>query len=248
MFLTYATATYNRPNELRQGLRALQESALLPQKIIIHDNSPDQYAQKIVNESTYITIPTTVFHHPENIGLVGAWNDTMLNNDDFVLLVNDDVIVHPYTLALFYETLLKSDSDIGVTFGAQDAYAFFCIRKAAFNKIGGWDELFWPVYYDDNDIDRRLRLNGYTSNIAYGATFTHAENGSATLKAYDTHNMNLHHSRFVDNGMYYQSKWGGLPGEEHYLAPFNNNIEIQTQILDWKKSRIKAMRQQMNLA
>jgi N-acetylglucosaminyl-diphospho-decaprenol L-rhamnosyltransferase len=39
--------------------------------------------------------------------------------------------------------------------------AFFLVQKAVFNALGGMDEGFWPVWFEDVDFCARLRSAGY---------------------------------------------------------------------------------------
>ncbi|GAB4372436.1 MAG: hypothetical protein OHK0021_14840 [Bryobacter sp.] len=43
----------------------------------------------------------------------------------------------------------------------QPAGAFFCVRRDAFETLGGFDESYWPVWFEDVDFCRRLTLRGY---------------------------------------------------------------------------------------
>ncbi len=44
----------------------------------------------------------------------------------------------------------------------QPAGAFMMIRRDIFEKLGGFDERFWPVWYEDVDFCRRVKDAGYT--------------------------------------------------------------------------------------
>lgn len=39
--------------------------------------------------------------------------------------------------------------------------AFFMVRREAFEKLGGMDERFWPVWFEDVDFCARLRQTGF---------------------------------------------------------------------------------------
>jgi GT2 family glycosyltransferase len=248
-FSAYCTATYNRPQELHQAINAVLNGTVLPATITIFDNSPEQYAAQIITTPLILDmaaqydIQLQVYNHPENIGLVGAWNRALTLHNDYVILANDDVIVHKNTLYELGKTVLESTDREAVIFGAKDAYSFFVLKQQAFQGVGGWDEFFWPLYYDDNDIDRRLRLFGYTTIVSEKATFNHIENGSATLKAYNWLETELHHQRFQYNIRYYMDKWGGMPGHEHYTIPFNGNNH--TKIITRRMQEIEQMRREL---
>ncbi len=43
----------------------------------------------------------------------------------------------------------------------QPAGAFFMFRRSAWRQLGGFDESFWPVWFEDVDFCARLRAAGY---------------------------------------------------------------------------------------
>lgn len=56
----------------------------------------------------------------------------------------------------------------------QPAGAFMMIRRDVFEKIGGFDERFWPVWYEDVDFCRRAIDAGYAVEYAPGAQARHS--------------------------------------------------------------------------
>ena len=61
----------------------------------------------------------------------------------------------------------------------QPAAAALMVRRAAFDAIGGFDESFFPAWYEDVDFCRRLKTLGWEIYFAPGATFEHAGGYSA---------------------------------------------------------------------
>lgn len=57
--------------------------------------------------------------------------------------------------------------------------AFFLVRKSAFAAIGGMDESFWPVWFEDVDLCLRLRRAGY--KIRYCPTAVAHHRGGASI-------------------------------------------------------------------
>ncbi len=57
--------------------------------------------------------------------------------------------------------------------------AAFMIRKEVFEKIGGFDEKFF-LYYEDVDLCRRVRQNGYTVEINPEVKITHEKGQSSS--------------------------------------------------------------------
>jgi N-acetylglucosaminyl-diphospho-decaprenol L-rhamnosyltransferase len=56
----------------------------------------------------------------------------------------------------------------------QPAGAFLMFRRAAWEKLGGFDERFWPVWFEDVDFCARLHLAGWSVCYEPNAIATHA--------------------------------------------------------------------------
>lgn len=61
----------------------------------------------------------------------------------------------------------------------QPAGAALMIRREAYNAIGGFDEQFYPAWYEDVDFCRRLKDNGWKVYFAGNARFVHEGGYSA---------------------------------------------------------------------
>jgi N-acetylglucosaminyl-diphospho-decaprenol L-rhamnosyltransferase len=56
--------------------------------------------------------------------------------------------------------------------------AFFMVRKSTFQKLGGMDESFWPVWFEDVDFCLRLRQSGHKIRYCPSAVAKHRGGGS----------------------------------------------------------------------
>jgi GT2 family glycosyltransferase len=56
----------------------------------------------------------------------------------------------------------------------QPAGAFFIFRRSAWDELGGFDESFWPVWFEDVDFCARLRSAGYLIRYQPEARAIHA--------------------------------------------------------------------------
>lgn len=102
----------------------------------------------------------------------------------------------------------------GVLWTAYDALAAFNVE--AFDDIGGWDTNI-PWYASDDDAYHRLRLAGWDC-IDTGLEVKHEP--SQTIKS--DANLNFINSiTFPLTLKYYEEKWGGRPGDEKFLTPFD---------------------------
>ena len=85
--------------------------------------------------------------------------------------------------------------------------AALMIRRALFEELGGFDELYSPAYYEDTDLCFRVRAAGYRVVVQPKSTIIHLEgqsNGTSTaegLKRYQ-----------VVNAKKFRSRWAGMLG------------------------------------
>ena len=56
----------------------------------------------------------------------------------------------------------KGNNPMASAFVEQPAGAFFLFRRSAWQELGGFDESFWPVWFEDVDFCARLRKAGYS--------------------------------------------------------------------------------------
>lgn len=188
--------------------------------------------------------PIIIPNYTSNRGVAGAWNEGMRKakayNCDIVAIMNDDIVLSEHTLdhmahlLLEYEPGLitatdyrnfKTDEEVYYMDKPQlhndiiDApdFACFMITWDTYKKVGEFDESFFPAYFEDNDYVYRCLLNDIIPARSQIASFYHY--GSKTQNS--TGDKVVPPQVFVKNRTYYVNKWGGMPGEEKYLTPFN---------------------------
>ena len=67
---------------------------------------------------------------------------------------------------------------------AQPAAAALALRRSAFEAVGGFDEDFFPAWFEDVDLARRLAARGLTVVYAPEAVFTHRGGASVPALGY----------------------------------------------------------------
>ncbi|HSM51558.1 MAG TPA: glycosyltransferase [Thermoanaerobaculia bacterium] len=67
---------------------------------------------------------------------------------------------------------------------AQPAAAALCVRRSAFESLGGFDERFFPAWFEDVDFARRARAAGLRFLYWPSARFTHGLGGSLARLGY----------------------------------------------------------------
>lgn len=174
----------------------------------------------------------------ENIGVASAWNlflDQAINdNIDLLFIVNDDVTFEEgsfWNAVRAWETrpddciLITGHTSISEPVfheGMADFCCFALNPTQAMKEIGKFDDVnFYPAYFEDNDYLYRIKLSEF-NYFMYGGLKVHHE-GSKTQFWNGTgdEERTVSHDQFRTNRSYYKQKWGGEPGYETFLTPFN---------------------------
>jgi GT2 family glycosyltransferase len=149
-----------------------------------------------------------VIHAPHNLGTSRSWNLIHdIVHPSPLLLLNDDVFLDEY--AAEKALALKGLAVFIAGFSA------FMLAEEVWEKVGRFDEAFWPAYFEDNDYAYRLKIAGIPEMHLKTDT---GHVGSASLGGPDKEAIK---ARYEQNRMYYAMKWGGEPGFEKYQRPFN---------------------------
>lgn len=168
-----------------------------------------------------------------NRGLSRSWNDCIqfayeTMKADVVIIVNDDVQMTRDDLAKMVQ-VAREHPEAGIIEGwgfntrmneqQHLGFAVFGINRIAVETIGYFDVNFSPIYFEDTDYSRRCNLAGIPFAAAEATRMVHA--GSSTIAALpELYAQNT--LTFQKNYEYYCRKWGGSPGKERYLLPFNS--------------------------
>jgi hypothetical protein len=139
--------------------------------------------------------------------------------ENMVLISNDDVTMHYDTVRTFWDAY-QAYPEASLFHGSgHNGYSLFTTRKTAWKTVGGFDEKFYPAYYEDNDYSRTLVSRGHLFHCLDTLTYDHV--GSATIATYSAEETKQHHRQQEANKNYYIAKWGGLPHKEVFRYPFN---------------------------
>ena len=171
-----------------------------------------------------------VFARPEvivpkyNLGVAGSWN-FFLQNFGACIIANDDVVFAEGTIDSFASASMAYPEV--VIFEGKDPVAgfstFYVNKPDIWLRMGGFDELLNPAYFEDNDCRHRLRLAGNPVKKIFLNGWRH--DNSSTLASADESYQRMHWCLYQRNRTYYIHKWGGLPGRETNIAPFANPSE-----------------------
>lgn len=156
---------------------------------------------------------------PYNLGVAKSWN-YLIDQLNQCIIANDDVVFGLNDIAAFLDAadanpgsiLLEANDPVG------GFSTFYVNRPERWLGMGGFDELFAPAYFEDNDCRWRLLVEDNPAIKVNLPSWKH-DNGS-TLYSGDDRYKRMHWCCFERNKAYYQAKWGGLPGKEQFTSPF----------------------------
>lgn len=107
-------------------------------------------------------------------------------------------------------------------------FSAFMINKLCWDTIGEVDELFFPAYFEDNDYHYRLKTAGIKAIVYPPAMFYHY--GSRTQNE-ATKIPVVTGSLFEGNRTKYAEKWGGVPGSERFVTPYNDQSKTIKSVM-----------------
>lgn len=212
-----------------------------------------QGVEKLVGEKLLI-----YKRNDTNVGCAGGWNQGVQfaidNGFTHMLILNNDTLLGPKTVDALYNRIKQGDKllvsavdvsgevmvatdilnpdDIVNNKEASEAphpnFSCFMISLETIEKVGMFEEGFYPAYFEDNDYHYRLKLaGGSDAGIATtSAVFYHygsrTQNESGNVPV-------VPGNKFEENRQFFIKKWGGAPGNEVFTTPFNDqNNDIRT--------------------
>jgi len=100
-----------------------------------------------------------VIRVPFGLGLVGAWNLIVKSTPyaPYWVLVNDDAWFEPGSLKSITEDV---DTQALNFLDIVPAWSAVVFGEGMIDKVGLYDERFYPLYFDDNDLERRVNNAG----------------------------------------------------------------------------------------
>jgi GT2 family glycosyltransferase len=198
--------TINRADLLQEALEVYKET-WYGRHVYIVDNGHQQITTTASNQK--------VLTMPHNLGVSGSWNllcqTLFAKGYTHVALLNDDIIWRK-TADEIEEYIDANPNDFYLGLGT---WCLFVIPLTTWEKVGKFDEQFFPAYFEDNDYCLRMRNDGLKRDMS---PFFNPEvfRNSQTIAKDPTLNGN-----FDRNRQLFMDKWGGSPGNETYKTPYN---------------------------
>lgn len=223
---------------LAKDLLALYDSVMsqpenddIQWSIYLHSKHPDVVAacDKIERWSP----DSEVHRYGINRGLARSWNDgwcwAQALEAEYIFIANDDATAGPGDIGKLIKAADVASPDVYMVSGwgfdarhgqNRDQLFSLCIlRPTAFDRLGMFDQNFWPIYWEDIDWYRRAELLRLRRICAPDTDIFHA--GSKSLFGGSEADRAKHDQLFHANRLYYERKWGGARGFETFPIPFN---------------------------
>lgn len=208
----------NQSIKIGLGIPTLNRYDLLSEAFLVYKDLWSKHPV-IILDNGFQNIPDDSWYKLEmskkNKGVARSWN--FLSNQLFdegcthALILNDDVVFDkkPEDIEDFIE---NNSADFYRTF---QHLSVFVLPKTTQESIGFFDVGFHPAYFEDNDFLYRLKLenkqvitNSFFDPVVFRNSMTIAKDPGVN-------------SNFSRNAERYVEKWGGPPGQEKFLKPFN---------------------------
>jgi hypothetical protein len=217
----------NRLDLLAECLRRIDVPA---QVYIVNNNSVDVDFQTDLARLA-VQYSLQVFQAPRNLGVAASWNHLLRTAQklgfDRTFVTANDFHLGPGTLGNFV-TVVRSLSGFDLFLG--DGFNLFSLSPRTVEKVGWFDENFYPAYFEDNDYVYRCRLakarilefHEHEQQVA-GQTipalvFHHV--GSQTVRSDEGYGKANNWTFPEWNRTHYKMKWGGVPGHETFKSPY----------------------------
>jgi len=222
----------NRGDLLARMLRSIDYPV---GQIVIINNGDDAGVAATIDQFQMIgELPITVLKPQCNLGCARSWNEIMRVSGEYWLLIGNDIELAAGDLAKI-DAFVRAHPDY-VTCPANWGHSLFAVTQAGLDRIGLFDENFFPAYCEDQDHMYRVKLAGAPWADVPDVRAIHGEPplwGSTTIFS----DPQLHARCRItqaNNKEYYARKWGGAPGHETFMYPFNDPT---LSLKDWKIDR-----------
>lgn len=177
--------------------------------LLLVDNSPDSNTKQL-----QLPVNVEPVYHPQNLGVAGSWNLALRRQAEFTLIVSASMRFRN-GLAAFLEEAQAHMTEWGL--GFYQGLHLMVLTRAVVERVGWFDEHYYPAYFEDNDFWYRAVLSGLPKEPIQQVVTDQAFCIGNALALRSGVSVAL-----GENEAYYKTKWGGLPWHETYSHPFNN--------------------------
>jgi hypothetical protein len=171
-------------NLLDNCIDSLLNGTCVPSRIFVIDNGGEYKGRHTGHSKVQIIQPG------RNLGVAASWNiiDSLAGDAD-VLLMNDD--------ATLGTDMLRKMRSVPAPVVCTQNWSAFLQRREVWQKIGKYDEQFYPGYFEDLDYRRRLDNAGIIPAHVFDAEGKHLGSQSGGVDS----------QTWQRNRAYYHQKW-----------------------------------------
>jgi hypothetical protein len=212
-------------DSLDRMLASAEAGSLKPSGYVIIDNGGGfdggHPSHTWMDFATARGAPITVEKPGRNLGVAASWNRIIeVASGEPVVIVGDDVVLGDRTL-MALDTAVRAGGVIVEAIG----HTLFAITRECIERVGWFDENFYPAYCEDCDYSWRMKLAGVSAGgIGMSEQIAGTHEGSSTLRALEAAEQDaVVRKGEQENQAYYREKWGGAPGAEVFKRPFDGH-------------------------
>jgi len=213
---------WNELEYTKRCIRRLKECTDYPYRIIVVDNASERSTEEYL-ENLNQTFPGLILiRNNVNLGFVKAINQGMVaSSGEYVCLLNNDTLVTKGWLGNMVKVAEIPHETIGIVSPASNVFGMksrdgkagewqeidggrgFCmlIKRELIARIGLFDEVFGPGYFEEKDFSRRALSAGYISARAKASFVYHEDKVS-----FDR--MKNREEIFKQNEEIFNKRWG----------------------------------------
>ena len=205
----------NRPGLIRRAIDAFPD--LWPELTVVDNSDKANYLAAVDIDPAAVFIPPVPLTYAQSMNWM--LKDALSRGKKLILHFHSDAATtNPNAVS---ELLAYARRDLAEGKRRACWWTFYdilwAINVEAFLDIGGCDPLF-PSYFTDQDLKRRWHLRGWETIDTHIQGMSHE--GSATINS-DPKLQCENGRTFKWQATLYFEKWGGEPGHEVYIAPWN---------------------------
>jgi hypothetical protein len=220
MNVTICTPTFRKYDLYKKLVESAERGSVVPTKYVVFDNGGKFNAADFGDLKSKIH----VIYSGNNLGVAKAWNSMIRESDDIRIICNDDIEFSSDMIKVFID--LWEDNKLLYPTNSTESNIFSCfsISNYIFNTVGEFDESISPNYgyFEDNDFYIRFLLQREKYNINFkNLPCSYSHTGSASLKSFNSIELEAHHAKFRLARTNFKKKWGGEPGNETFATPYN---------------------------
>lgn len=209
---------------------------------LLIDNSTSGFAHKFDIQSE---------HHPENLGVSRSWNigarRVVKEKLDYLIMLSATMV--------FEEGMEDFLAQLKHPWGVESRFGWHLVAmgRPTFERIGYFDENFYPAYYEDADFGHRLHLAGIQSAFweEEDKRFPIVEVNARRQGIALTLASGVLHIDFISIYQYFKQKWSYLADfgnheqrEAMYKYPFNNP---ENPLSYWSEASIEELKARYNI-